>query len=216
LLEDAQRGALGVENMLARDLLRAPGVAALDAGQQRVYLVQAARQPVRQHQRCGAQQADARQQAAQDLADQRVARALEQDAIELGLGLEHTGRELLLAGFSQAANGLGQLLDLLVAGQPGELVRRKALEQPAQRIQIARLLQRDGSDLGPAVRHDDDQLLGFEPAQRLANRRSADTQHLAQLALDQLLTGLELAADDGLAQLVLDPRAQGLRLDQRE
>ncbi|MNV57850.1 hypothetical protein D3C71_1501990 [compost metagenome] len=59
------------------------------------------------------------------------------------------------------------------------------------------------------MRFDGDQALGFERAQRLAQRAAADVQLFAQFNFTQSLAALDAPVHDGRAQKFLDAGAQG-------
>jgi hypothetical protein len=76
----------------------------------------------------------------------------------------------------------------VVVGRPvDEPLDHEVLERRADGVQIGDLLARGGGDEGSLLRHLDDEPLGGERAQRLADRRPRDLERLDEIALDQPL-----------------------------
>ena len=194
-------------------MLRLRGVPLLESGHEGVDLGEAVRQPLRMHQGCRPQQVDPGVEPAEDLADEIVAAMAEHDVVQDALGAQDAVRVAAAGGLAQIRRGSPELQDGGIRGLRGEFVRRVALEDGAQCVELTRLLHRDRGHDRAAMRHRVDELLGLEPAQGLAHGGAADAEPLAQFALDQPLAGGVDARGDRLADGVLDLATERVRLD---
>ena len=108
----------------------------------------------------------------------------------------------------RAPRGPGRVLALEVDAELGQVLERGAAQvhERGERVAEGRLRRRDGVGAAALARADLDDPDRLQRAQRLAQRRPADAELLAQLALaGQPLAGADAAGVDRLAQL-LDAR----------
>src|SRR4051794_12669892 len=106
---------------------------------------------------------------------------------------------LVRAELVEAAAALAQQLDLVLRDPLGGAARGEALEQRPQLVLLLEVLRVVDPHGRTTVRRRDDEVLGLEHEQRLANRRAADPELTRQLLLLQPPAGLEAALDDRVA-----------------
>ena len=117
--------------------------------------------------------------------------------------VERVGVAGLLRAVLRGEVGL-QLGQVLLAGALGRQPDRRALQRLAHERRVLDASVRDQRDERPELRHDRHQPLVAQPHQRLAHGRAADAEPLGQLVLRQPPAGLQLGADDRLAQREVD------------
>ena len=199
--------------MLAHQVRRPLGVAALRRAQERRVLGHGPLQVAAQRQRAKPVAAELPEELPVELLQLPVARRLEQAAVEGDVRLEELGDLVPLGVPRHRLVQALQLLEVLFAepwyGQP----HGHHLERLAHLVQLEELLPRKRADDGAASRPDGDEPFGGEPAERLANRAAADSQLLGERHLRQLGPGLELAGEDLLAQALVDTLPEGQVLE---
>jgi hypothetical protein len=82
---------------------------------------------------------------------------------------------------------------------------RHHLERLANLVRLDELLARECADDGPPARADGDEALGGEPAERLADRATADTERPCEGDLVKLGAGGQSPGDDLVAEVVVYP-----------
>jgi len=197
--------------VLAREPGRRGGVAPLDRGDDLGHLGHGLLAASGPRQRGRAQIGDPRLQRVEHLPDHAVARPAEQHPVEVVLARHHLGQAALPDGVLDRREARRELLDLRVVRALGEAARGERLERRARVVDLGGLVAGDRGDDRAAVGDHLDQALALELAQRLAHRSAAHAGQLAQLPLDQALTGGEAAGEDRLADVVehLRPHRSG-------
>ena len=142
-------------------------------------------------------------QVADEDRHQLVARRIGDGAVEEVVGLPDIGR---------GGRGIGGEPGLCRADL-GHLGRRDMPRRQPRRLALQKLADVEDLDKGfrrkrrhrhPARGLLEDQALGLEPVQRLADRRARGVEPFGHLALDDDVTGLQLAPDQQLHDLVID------------
>ena len=101
-----------------------------------------------------------------------------------------------------------QGLDLLLVGMAQELDHRLALDHAAELEGGSYELGINGNDLQAALRHGEDQPIGFEPRDHLADGGERQSRQLHELTLGNELTGPEPLGEKLLAETLIGALAQ--------
>src|SRR5690606_26683486 len=79
-------------------------------------------------------------------------------------------------------------------------------DQDADLVDVANEILVDGADAGPTIGGDDDEAFAAQELQRFAHRVGGRAVALRELGGDKALVGLEAAADDLVADQLVDRR----------
>ena len=134
--------------------------------------------------------------------------------------VEHVERVEVVgvAGALLRAQVVLQRGDVVLGGELGGAADARALERLADELRVGHRGRRDAGHERAQLRHDLDQPLVAQAHERLADRGPAHAEPGGQLVLRELPAGLQLRADDRLAQrgVRLDPgRRRGVLAQQR-
>src|SRR5512146_2435396 len=201
--EDLERDGRGVLDVLHAGRLGAIGVVGSDALVDGPDLGEAPAEPPRLRHRGRPEQRDPIVHDLQELAHHVIPAGLEEGVVEGRLRLDE-GAALGARGRLQRVDRLPDPRELSIAGAERAPSPGEPLEQRAHLVELPRLLDGYGGDDWPAVRHGDDQPLGFELPERLTHGGAAHREERAELALHESLTRAEPAGGDRVPELLLD------------
>ena len=103
---------------------------------------------------------------------------------------------------------------VVIGGLEG-LAQGDRFEQQAQLVDVGGLEGGELADPRATLGQDLDQALAGQALERLAQRGGADRPPLGEVVGVQALPGFELASEDGVPELVLDPVGSGRGRDRR-
>ena len=102
-----------------------------------------------------------------------------------------------------------QLGDIFRSRPHAGILDRQSFEGPTEAVDLVKVFGRKASYGGPAGPADDHQSFAIEATQSLANRTTADTQHLGECGFAQLLPGRQPSGQDRVAQTLGNIISQG-------
>ncbi len=126
--------------------------------------------------------------------------------VEAPVELTHAGRVGLAVHVPDQVAGPAEILLLQLRNRQ---FQRRRLQRQTDRVGIRRVRGGDLRHHGAPVRHEIDQRLGFELAQGLTDRHSADLEGIRQVLLPQGRASRQPAGQDGRAQRRLDEPGRG-------
>ena len=133
-----------------------------------------------------------------ELVDERAREGRALDHVVLAVGALEGGR--LVEALLHAAQQLAHALQLRLRDARGERLEQRRLDDEAQRVDLLGGRDRHGRDGVAVIRRRDHEAVVLQPAERVAQRRAPEAQHLHQLRLRQALPGIVDALDDEVAQ----------------
>ncbi|MNS74779.1 hypothetical protein D3C72_1082630 [compost metagenome] len=156
-----------------------------------------------------AQVADARLQLAQLSRRHMVARTFEQHVVETLHRVDHLLQLAVLQRLAVVVEGFFQGFDVLGFGAQGEQLHDQSFKYAAQLVDIDRIGEGDDRHARAFGIGELDQTFGFQVTQGFTHRRTAYTEAIAQIALDQTIAGHELEIHDRATQFIQHDFAQG-------
>src|SRR5579871_2073517 len=137
-----------------------------------------------------------------------VAALLDEGAMNGSIGGERSGRVTGFQRRRQIIVGAAHRRQRRVVHARQRQANRQLFECRNYRIDLTRLLQRNGTDLGAAVGGRHGQSVVFQPLQRLADGRAAHPQRLRQRLIAQWLARGERTIKNPIAQAIIRLIAQ--------
>src|SRR5512141_850347 len=148
-------------------------------------------------------------QVLHDRVELLVPAGAQEDVVEFVVQVEQPPKVLLLR------LGLDLAVDRLHLRQVGLLARldraprRVSLEDHLQVVEVGDVALRQGCDDGSLARHHGDEARRFQLTERLPDRRPADPELVGQFRFGDAGAGNQLSVDDGIADRLDDPFAEG-------
>jgi hypothetical protein len=142
------------------------------------------------------------------LADQRVARRLVDEQVEVDVGLDR--RRHVVAGGGAASDieqqpaAVGEVARVVCGGEP----RRSAVERGAHHVEVTHLLHVERCNLHALAAGLDQEALPPQEHHGLQDRLATDAEFLRQLLLGEPGAGFQLARADGFEDGVVDSFAE--------
>ena len=115
--------------------------------------------------------------------------------MEVAVELPELGHVVILRDGLERRERVDDRLDLLVGHRVDRPADHLALDDPAQVVEPAEILEIDARGDGGALRQRDDEALGLQPPDGLADRDVADAEALLELGDPDPLARLDVARE---------------------